>query len=195
MKKTVILTLFFILCFSLTAKAETESWYTQWGGGLGQLFIQDGALSSYMEDNYDQNVSLGFDLLGFYWPISDSILLGTATTGSFNFFKSENDALKDMVFIQYQVSVSGEWYLTGDGIGDGLFFRTDLGITQAISTEGEFTDGTEVGVGINLGVGYAIKMSEGESILISLLFNHAYMNDDFLDVKTNNLHITFAGLF
>jgi hypothetical protein len=88
----------------------------------------------------------------------------------------------------------------GREIGEGLFYRTDIGYSQArrtISfTESDFSSGESVygfgsGMSVLLGAGYGIPVSEESRVLILLEYRNAFIADN----EMQSIGITVNGLW
>ena len=169
MKKLLLIAL--LLC-PLQASAEEEEWYTYWSFGFSSNshpgWVESG-LNALEANPNAERVEIAIDMLGFYWPIEEKLILGFVISGT-------ADALANTIIGNVQVNQ----YLYGASImkffgketGDGLFLRGDLGFAKySITNEnafGTFTQTSDTGSGLLLGIGYGIPVSEESRLLLSV---------------------------
>jgi len=169
MKKILVLFSIFFL-FQTAYSSEVEDWYVMMGMGT--------AFSSYGDDlekpmeiideNVDHSLSLSWDMLGFYFPINNKLMVGpilNATTDNY-----EESGVKIGVF-QYTLGASMQYFPYQ--INNGFFIRGDLGIAKIVlhmeSSEDEETAGSNWGDGFGMlaGAGYALPITDGASVTFS----------------------------
>lgn len=195
MKKSSLL-LLCLLVFCITdgySQNKLESWYTYWGLGYADPQYPDeleNALEMIEDVDGSEHISVGLDLLGFYWPVGDRTLVG----GILNAFGDRyevNDV--ELQINGYTFSLSAMHYVTNI-IGQGLFLRGEVGPTRfAVDFEGVGEDDatTDWGIGGLAGAGFAIPVSSGTRILLNV--NYALRRVEGETVGT--LGITVGGLF
>ncbi|MFC1589383.1 hypothetical protein ACFL3P_03830 [Pseudomonadota bacterium] len=168
MKKLLLLAL--LLC-PLQAFAEEEDWYTYWSFGFssnsypGEL---DALLDIVEAQPGVDRAEIAIDMLGFYWPIEEKLILGFVISGTADAFTTP---IGDMQINQYLYGASIMKFF-GKETGDGFFLRGDLGFAKASITFddafGSTTITSDTGTGILLGVGYGVPVSEESRILFSI---------------------------
>lgn len=145
------------------AQAKTESWY--WTLGFGY------AIPGYPNEMDDAIRSMGMgsstplDLdLGFYWPVgSQTTVLGVSA----NALSESFDDMHQTAYFQTGVFLSA-MHAFGDEPGAGVILRGDAGLTHlSISTSNPTMEtGGESGFGLNGGIGYGFKISDGTRLTL-----------------------------
>jgi len=127
-------------------------------------------------ENANPNIhhdKLGMDILGVYFPVTAKTSIGGAISGDVD---AQNGSGLTYQLATYLAGVSAMHFM-GKEIGDGLFFRADIGRAQGnwvrIYEEplnGVYMDSTVTssGIGYLLGIGYGVPLSQGTRILLSL---------------------------
>ena len=167
MKKLLLVLL---LLSPLQAFAEEEDWYTYWSFGFSSNSYP-GDMDSVLNDlealpGVDR-AEIAIDMLGFYWPLDEKLILGFVISGTADAFTTP---VGNMQINQYLYGASIMKFF-GKETGDGLFLRGDLGFAKAAITEDIVFGGTttsDTGTGILLGIGYGVPVSEESRILFSL---------------------------
>ena len=187
MKKLLLLAL--LLC-PLQAFAEEEDWYTYWSFGFSSNSYpgwMDSGLNALEANPNVERVEIAIDMLGFYWPIQEKLILGFVISGT-------ADALTNTLVGNVQVNQhlygASIMKFFGKETGDGLFLRGDLGFAEySINNEnafGTFTKTSDTGTGILIGVGYGVPVSEQSRILFSInLHNNDIEGEGFSAVSLN----------
>jgi len=187
LKKLLLIAL--LLC-PLQAFAEEEDWYTYWSFGFSNNNYP-GGLDSLLDTVEAQpgvtRAQIAIDMLGFYWPIDDKLILGFVVSGSGDGFTTP---LGDFQVNQYLYGASIMKFF-GKETGDGLFLRGDLGFSKASITAdspygGTVTSTSDTGVGMLFGVGYGVPVSEKSRILFSInVHNNDIEGDNWSAVSFN----------
>jgi len=188
---------FAALCLLMSSHAHAqnklESWYTYWGLGYVNPQYPDeleNALNLVEDIPGSDHISVGLDLLGFYWPVGDRTIIG----GILNAFGDRYEVNDITLQINgYTFSFSAMHYLT-NLIGQGLFLRGEIGPTRfAVDFEGvqEEDVTSDWGIGGLVGAGFGIPVSSGTRILLNV--NYAIRRVEGETVGA--LGITVGGLF
>ena len=187
MKKLLLIVL--LLC-PLQTFAEEENWYTYWSFGFSSNSYP-GEMDSVLNDlealpGVDRT-EIAIDMLGFYWPVEEKLILGFVISGTADAFTTP---VGDMQLNQYLYGASVMKFF-GKETGDGLFLRGDLGFsklsvtTNVTGVNGTFTSDT--GTGYLLGVGYGIPVSEQSRILFSINVHNNDIEGDGLSAVSLNI--------
>ncbi len=187
MKKLLLMVL--LLC-PLQTFAEEEDWYTYWSFGFsnnnypGDL---DYALDTLEAQPGVDRAEIAIDMLGFYWPVQDKTILGFVISGSADSFTTPAG---DMQINQYLYGGSVMKFF-GKETGDGLFLRGDLGFAKAVITTdvgaGTLSATSDTGLGMLVGVGYGIPVSEESRVLLSINFSNKDIEGDNWSAVTFNV--------
>ena len=178
-----------LLC-PLQTFAAQEDWYTYWSIGSADNSYPDDL--DALLDAFDSLPGVdrtqgSMDMLGFYWPVKDKLNVGFVISGSWDRFET---SLGDMQLNQYLYAASAMKFF-GKEIGDGLFLRGDLGFAKASITAdtfiGNYDGETDTGMGILLGVGYGIPVSEDSRVLLSLNVSNKDIEGDNWSAVTFNI--------
>ena len=178
MKKWLLI----LLLFSpLQAFAEEEDWYTYWSFGFSNN-TYSGGLDSLLDSLEAQpgvdRAEIAIDMLGFYWPLQEKLILGFVISGTADAFTTP---VGNMQINQYLYGASLMKFF-GKETGDGLFLRGDLGFAEAsITTDtafGTLTSTSDTGMGMLFGVGYGIPVSEQSRVLLSINFSNKDIEGD-----------------
>lgn len=142
-------------------KVEGRKYYSYWGVGFSQEAIPQIAASS--KDGVAKG-SVSADLLGFYWPVGDPhMVIGIISNGAL-----DANQLSAAEFDVTRFSTSGSvLYFPQGGVGDGLFLRGDLGLSgNRLQTLNGDSVTTKLGVGLLLGLGYAVPIANGTTLML-----------------------------
>ncbi len=187
MKKLLLIVL--LLC-PLQTFAEEENWYTYWSFGFSNNNYP-GDLD-YLLDTLEaqpgvDRAEIAIDMLGFYWPLKEKMILGFVISGSTDVF---NTPVGDVQINQRLLGASIMKFF-GKETGDGLFVRGDLGFAEAdITTDtalGTLTATSDTGLGFLLGVGYGIPVSEDSRVLLSINISSKDIEGDNWSAVTFNV--------
>jgi hypothetical protein len=145
---------------------ELESWYTYWGLGYANTEYPDD-LQPIIDDLQDlpdiEHLSSSLDTFGFYWPISEKVLLGGVVNGMSDYYE---DSVNEFSIIGYLFSFSGMQFMQGK-IGQGPFIRGDIGIGQLEVDDGKTIAESDYGSGFLVGGGFAVPITNGTRILFN----------------------------
>jgi hypothetical protein len=147
-------------------KVEGRKYYSYWGVGFSQEAIPQIAASSkdgVARDGVAKG-SVSADLLGFYWPVGDPhMVIGIISNGAL-----DANQLSAAEFDVTRFSTSGSvLYFPQGGVGDGLFLRGDLGLSgNRLQTLNGDSVTTKLGVGLLLGLGYAVPIANGTTLML-----------------------------
>ncbi len=174
------------------AHAAPESWYTYWGvGWAGNSYPGEvEELLDLVEDAGFDKTAVGFDILGFYWPLPDrpGALLGFVMNGAGDRYDRGRDWIQVTSAL---LGVSSMWFL-GPEPGVGFFVRADLGLAWlSLSDSTGYAEDSDTGYGALLGVGYGIPVTEGTRILLNVNWAMKHAGGD--DVRS--LGLSVGGLF
>ncbi len=170
---------------------RTESWYTLWGLGLaGNAYpsaLED--INSTLENDGADRLTLSADILGFYWPLNHSSLYGFLISATVDEFTLPND--DKMTLTQSRIALSTLNFL-GKPIGKGFFLRGDIGVATA-NIKQDFTssgvnidEDSKAGLGILVGLGYSLPITNETRILFSLHYaNNSIKFKDSGNVNTD----------
>ena len=175
------------LCLWTTsfAQAGVETWYTYWGLGFANLNytgnIDNDIDSLKANAGYKHDTSMSADLFGFYWPVFEqNTIMGVVLNGATDNFRSSSLNI-DLSVTASQLSYS-TMYFFGAEPGDNFFVRGDIGLgrigaTATDSNNISVSGATNTGIGVRLGCGYGILVSEESRVLITLLFGKNNSDD------------------
>lgn len=166
--------------FSSSCFAAPESWYANFGLGfvnfkhpseVEQVISAIDSLPGITRSQF------AMDLLGVYFPVAPTTAVGFA-------IDTESDQLSDASGNSLSLNTSlfgfSAMHFLGHEIGEGVFFRGDIGAAKAevVSQFGNTRTvfASDSGSGILLGVGYGIPISAGARILLSLEFANKNIN-------------------
>lgn len=167
-----------------------ESFYTNWG--LGYPFVR---YPEELQQTLDEARDLGFsnaaimlDLLGFYLPVGEQLIVGSALNAWGDRYERDGDFFQ---FVAYTIGASA-MYFVQNRIGDGAFVRADIGGSRLVldtSADDEMT--SDWGLGFRIGAGYGIPVSRETRILIHLNYSRRTVDDEPL----GNFNLSVSGLF
>lgn len=196
--KTLVISLYLT---STLAQAEVESWYTFWGAGVSNISYS-GDRGTEIEILSQEDASVGgthLNAFGFYFPIDNNSIYGFVAHGATSTFTADSLYIEDITYNDTMLAFS---YMNfyGSEIGDGLFYRTDIGYSEASRTvsyakndfgtsESEYEFGS--GMSVLLGAGYGIPVSEESRVLILLEYRNAFIADN----EMQSIGVTVNGLW
>ena len=169
---------------------ELESRYFYWGIGWAS-FSYPAEIQRVVDDVKGlglDNISLTLDLLGFYWPRGDQMLLGFVLNASGDRFEEGSDYFQ---INSYLPSLSGMFFFNNK-IGKGPFCRVDVGPTRLnLNSSLQSTVNSEWGVGVLLGGGVAFPVSSGSRLLANVNYTVRKTEGDSIKI----LGVSVGGLF
>lgn len=172
------------------SKNRRESFYTNWGFGFP--FIQypdelDETLNQ-IEDFGFSRTALMLDLLGFYVPIGNQLIVGTALNAWGDRYELDGDFFD---FTAYTAGASAMYFFE-ESIGEGIFLRADVGGARLVfdTSEGGKTT-SDWGLGFRIGGGYGIPVSRETRILLHVNYSRRSVEDEPL----GNFNLSVSGLF
>jgi len=142
-----------------------EGWYSYWAFGGANFTYPDELQASIdaLESLPDVNrTKIALDILGFYFPISRTTILGFIVKGGGDRF----DLLGESVSIfQYMYSLSTIHFM-GSRVGRGFFLRGDIGAANIAIEDpsGELTR-SKSGLGLLLGTGWSLDLGNTQFLL------------------------------
>ncbi len=143
-------------------------------------------------DNIEQlpgvdHVSVGLDLLGFYWPKGERTALGVVM----NLFGDRYEIGGSHLQLSgITVSFSAMHFLT-ETIGRGFFLRGDIGPAR-LAVDSDFGDlQSDWGLGVLAGAGYGLNTSPGTRLLFNANVAARRIEGD----TVGTFAITLGGLF
>ncbi|MEZ4698907.1 MAG: hypothetical protein R2834_01145 [Rhodothermales bacterium] len=181
----------FLLSTCLPAKSDAqvrnrmENWYTNWG--IGYPFIE--YPSPITGTAQLDNASIMLDLLGFYWPLDEQMILG----GTINGWGDRYAAGGEHVQINaYTFGFSIMRFLQAR-VGDGFFLRSDIGPSRIVVDSSVLTSNLESdwGLGILVGGGYGFPVSPETRVLLHLNYSVRRIEGE----QFTNFGIGVSGLF
>ena len=135
-----------------------ETWYHS---------LSLGMVANWAIDNMTirSGVSVAYDILRFYFPLSSKTLFGIGINGTGH---ANYDSTVQLYLYLYSLSL--QYYF--QSIGTGFFLRADIGATRgAIFDDYAGTAGvSDWGLGYLAGVGYAIPISRETSLLLFVTY-------------------------
>jgi len=157
--------------------SSNESWYSYWGLGASKISYDDDTQKSADELKAlpgVEHMSLAFDLLGFYFPIHNhNLILGGVINIALDNYEVNTGVELDITQTTYSFSLMKFF---GQNVGDGIFLRSDVGLAKFDATvKGNgvtATGSSDTGIGLLIGGGYAVPVSDGARVLFNL--NYAY---------------------
>lgn len=170
---------------SALASAEVEPWYTYWAFGFGNLNYNgniDADINTLKNSGgFKHQTTLAVDLLGFYWPVFEqNTIMGVVLNGATDHYESSSLNI-DLSVSASQTSFS-TMYFFGAEPGDNFFLRGDLGLGRISATATDnnnvsVSGATNTSLGLRIGGGYGIPVSEGSRVLITLLVGKTNSDD------------------
>ncbi len=167
-----------------------ESWYTNWGLGYPVIQYPDelGAVLDALKDIGVSNTAVMLDLLGFYFPIGEKVIMGSNLNAWGDRYESNGESIQINAFT---FGGSAMFFLQ-ERIGEGVFLRSDLGLSRLVlASSGNDTESSDIGVGFLIGGGYGIPVSRETRILIHLNYSIRSIESE----TYSNLGISVSGLF
>jgi hypothetical protein len=151
-------------------KNKLESWYVYFGLGYANP-TYPGELDDLMNDLADlpgvTHVSIGMDIIGFYWPLGRHTILG----GVINAVGDRYEESGDYIQINGYTLGGSIMHFFNDTIGRGFFIRGDLGLAGfVVDTNFGGDESSETGVGFLAGGGYGFNISRGTRLLLNANF-------------------------
>ena len=181
---------------SSSSNSGVESWYTYWGLGFGYTKYDDN-LQDVIDKLYDNQVNVGLDLLGFYWPVNQNMMAGFIINTIGDSYESKYGGV-EMSIYNYLYAASLMNFF-GSKIGDGFFVRGDVGFAKASLTikgdDVERETSSKWGFGIDAGIGYALPVFHDTSLMFSLIGSYRNIKDTEDSINPMNIHIMFGGLW
>lgn len=167
-----------------------ESWYTNWGLGYPIIQYPDelAAVLDALKDIGVSNTAIMLDLLGFYFPIGEKVIIGSNVNAWGDRYESNGESIQINAFT---FGGSAMFFLQ-ERIGQGIFLRGDLGLARLVlNGSGTEAEASDLGVGFLIGGGYGIPVSRETRILIHLNYSIRSIESE----TYNNLGISVSGLF
>lgn len=158
MKKLLVTIL---LMFPLQSFASQESWYLNFslGAARNEYPANIGVTSGR------NRVEGSGDMFGVYFPMISNLAIGFAVTGSFDRFDTPAGYHQ---INQYLAGFSTMKFF-GKEIGDGIFLRGDIGLAKwIIDDEKDGITSSKPGLGVLVGAGFGIPVTEGFRVLFGL---------------------------
>ena len=150
-----------------------ERWYTLWSMGYGQnsypLDLQE-ALDTLSNEPLASHHAISADVLGLYVPLGRQTLIGIITNINYDVFKD----LDGEIDIFNYISGPSFIHFPNAKIGDGGFIRVDVGTAfyraKIIFDNEEVYIGSDIGVGVLAGGGWAYPLREGTRLISGVNF-------------------------
>lgn len=167
-----------------TERNKNESWYWGFNLGGGRIKYKKSVLESAVEEarnapNSDHGTYF-FDLF-FIWPLSNQqTAMGVSLGGIADSYK-DNNTNDEGTLRSSMLAFSVHHYLTGN-IGDGFFVRGDIGLAsvsyETRSNNVSTTSDSYNGLGLRLGLGYSILLSDETRLPISLQWQNTSVENN-----------------
>ena len=168
------------LCGVTNTTREKEDWYFSTSAGIHNYFARN--FNSYKEPGF----GLSIDLLRYYYPVNSRLLIGGGIQLS---FVIAEETVEDYTFL-YSVypSFSFQYYL--NSIGDGFFFRGDVGFSRSTYEDEESSmmdvKYNDFGFGTMAAFGYAVVLPGRKTSLQFYLYYQCHL--------FNGIAFSFGGL-
>lgn len=163
---------------------QNESWYWGFNLGGGKIKYKKAALEAATEatknaPNSDHGTYF-FDLF-FIWPLSNQqTAMGVSLGGIADSYK-DNTTNVEETLNSSMLAFSVHHFFTGN-IGDGFFARGDIGLASVSynvrSNNVSTTSDSYNGLGLRLGLGYSILLSDETRLPISLQWQNTSVEND-----------------
>ncbi len=190
----IIASAFFLLSVNslYATESKIESWYTYWEIGYPSIGYPDDVqeIIDYLEDFPGiDHVSVNLGLLGFYWPLSNNkTILGGIIDGSGDSYEGYGEKIQ---INQYTYSFSCMHFIS-DNIGKGFFLRGDVGPSRmVVSVDGYGDETSDWGLGVLVGAGYSIPITEGTRIVLNANYSVKKVEGE----QYTKLAFSIGGLF
>jgi hypothetical protein len=171
-------------------KNRTESWYFYFGIGGASIYYPDDiqtVLDAVEGQPGVSHLSLSLDLLGFYWHVSPTSILGVAINGVGDRYEAAGEYFQ---INQYTYGVSSMHYLMKN-FGSGLFVRADAGFSKLVLQSSiTSTEASDTGLGILLGTGWSFDLG-GTRLLLNLNYGYRRVEGE----SAGALSVSLGGLF
>jgi len=189
-----------LLCisFSSVVHAKTENWYTYWSLGYAKN-INSGKLQNAVDNALDEkdsfHLSIAADSWGFYWPLKvgpiiSGFMISSSTDAVVFTKRNTNEEVDLLMAAQYIYSYSN--MLFHNNIGEGYFYRGDIGIARTLLIMNSGKDSSSTyGIGGLLGVGYSLPVSEESRIVFSTGYSVKRVKGSI----NQSLSLTIGGLW
>lgn len=173
-----------------------EDWYTLWGLGFARANYGDGYVETLM-DNTDNvpgvdRSTLSYDMFGFYWPMADKKSMQGFVV---NVVYDSLDGSGGTFSIDQTRYAYSYHQFFGANIGDGWFWRGDIGLVQYTVSLDTTTiyddDSSDFGLGVLAGGGYGFSLGSETRLLVGAYLSHNSAESD----KINNFALIFGFLF
>jgi len=154
-----------------------ESWYLCFAVGYAGTSYPSALQNSLdMISAQGSHYSAALDIPAVYWPLRNrKTLIGGALNGVGDRYELNGNHIE---ISQFTIGFSMVHFLTGE-IGDGLFFRTDLGVASlSVSDSYGTTVSSDAGVGLLIGGGYAIPVSSETRMYLQGYFGSRTVEGD-----------------
>jgi len=149
---------------------KLESWYTSWMTGMMTTPHVDSFAS--VEKNAP---AMNMEGIRIHFPLNKHWLLGFGSSLSMMLTTEPGMYYQtEILYMFYLHTISIHFFPSQ--IGDGFFFRGDLGLTQTtISFSGE-SETSNMALGFLIGAGYAQPLSDETSLLFQLSYKYRTMS-------------------
>ncbi len=163
---------------------KDESWYWGFNLGGGRIKYKKAALETAVEaaknsPNSDHGTYF-FDLF-FIWPLSNHQTAMGVSVGGIADSYTNNTTNVEETLNSSMLAFSVHHYLAGN-IGDGFFLRGDLGLASVSynvrSNNVSTTSDSYNGLGLRLGLGYSILLSDETRLPISLQWQNTRVENE-----------------
>jgi len=155
---------------AIPSERKLESWYISWMAGTMTTPRVDNAASVTKEAP-----AMNMEGLRILFPLNNHWLLGFGS--SLSMMSTTEPSLYSrttFLYILYLHTVSFHFFPSQ--IGDGFFFRGDLGVTQASISFAGGSETSNMALGYLIGAGYSLALSHETSLLFQLSYKYRTMS-------------------
>ncbi len=183
---------------------KNEDWYTYWSLGVSSISYEK--LLKANTDSLDRvpgivHTSIALDLFGFYYPNHQNKLLLGFIIHSIADSYTVDSTNEEISITQFFYNFSSIKFF-GKNIGDGLFIRGDIGLTNcSINFDTNLYPNTtfesSTSWGLLIGMGYAIPIGVETRMMFNLNFSlHQIKFSNMEDSESiSNTNLTLGFLF
>lgn len=180
------------------APTINESWYTLWSIGFTSTNYNDNELNDSLDDADESSDAtrgqFAFDLLGFYWPLSDKKSMHGFVLHSISDVLIADSTNETVTIVQQTYSYSYHQFF-GANIGDQWFWRGDIGLARFVldidTNLYNITESSDFGIGALIGGGYGFAIGTETRMLVGAYISHKEAED----AAATNISATMGFLF
>ena len=184
MLRVIFIALVCVAVPSYAVESKMERWYVLSTIGYGQnsypLDLQE-ALDELSNEQIDSHHGISTDILGLYIPLGTQTLIGIVTNANYDVYKL-GDSDDELDMYNY-ISGASVIHFPNAKIGDGGFIRADVGAAfyrvKVISDNEEIYIGSDIGIGVLAGGGWAHPIREGTRLIAGVNFAIRRVEKDY----------------